>query len=428
MEWFKDQKFGLFMHWGFYSLWGICESWPLSPADTWARPDTMKPWIERNRDLARFSADYRALNRQFNPTQFSPEVWADAAKYAGMKYVCFTTKHHDGFCMFDTKTTDYKITHSSCPFHSNPRANVAKEVFDTFRKKDFGVWCYFSKSDWHVPYYWSPDFPVVDRNPNYDTHKHPQIWENFVKYTHEQMRELLSDYGKIDVLWLDGGQVRPPDQDIRMDEIAEFGRKLQPGLIIADRTVGGRHENFITPEQTVPDEPIEYPWESCITMGQTFSYKFNAEYKPARQLIHLLIDIVAKGGNLLLNIAPSPDGLFDQAALDRLREIGDWMAVNAEAIHGTRPLAPFKADNVCYTRKGDTAYAIILPEDGKANPGDSMTLRHIQPQDGTELRMLGVKKPLLWERKGNECKVVLPAETLPCCYAWVLSFELPCKA
>jgi len=424
MEWFKDQKFGLFMHWGINSVWGICESWPLSPADEWARPDTMKPWLERGKDIERFSSDYKALNKQFNPVKFNPESWADAAKYAGMKYVCFTTKHHDGFCMFDTKTTDFKITNPDCPFHSNTRANVVKEIFETFRQRDFGIWCYFSKSDWHVPYYWNPDLPVNDRNPNYDTHKHPELWEKFVKYTHSQITELLSDYGHVDVLWLDGGQVRPPDQDIRMDEIAEFGRKLQPGLIIADRTVGGKNENFITPEQTVPDEAIDFPWESCITMGPTFAYEFDSEYKPTRYLIHLLIDIVAKGGNLLLNIAPSPEGLFDETAIQRLHEIGDWMAINQEAIYGSRPIAPYKEGQICYTKKGNTVYALILADKCKEIPNESIILKSLLPREGTSIKMLGEEKELSWKHYGDYVEVKMPQHKLPCNHAWVLKYKI----
>lgn len=424
MNWFKDQKFGLFLHWGIYSVWGICESWPLSPTDKWARPDTMKPWIERDKNLVRFSSDYKALKEQFNPLKFNPAVWADAAKYAGMKYVCFTTKHHDGFCMFDTKTTDFRVTHPECPFHSQPNANIAKIIFETFRERDFGIWCYFSKSDWQNPHYWNPDLPVIDRNPNYSTHLHPELWEQFIKYTHSQIYELLSDYGHIDVLWLDGGQVRPPDQDIRMNQIAEFGRKLQADLIIADRSVGGRYENFITPEQIVPDKPIEYPWESCITMGSAFSYVFNDEYKSARYLIHLLIDVVAKGGNLLLNVAPSPEGLLDNTAISRLLEIGEWVTVNDEAIYCTRPVFPYKENNICYTQKEEMVYAFILAEKNQETPEKSILLQNLVPAKGTRVKMLGVEKDLIWEQKESFVEVKLPTRKLPCKHAWIVKFQI----
>ncbi len=424
LEWFQDQKFGLFMHWGINSVWGICESWPLSPADTWARTETMKPWIDRDRDLERFSADYRALIGHFNPVNFDPHKWATAASQAGMKYVCFTTKHHDGFCLFDTQTTDFRITHPNCAFHAHPRANATREIFDAFRQEAFGIWCYFSKSDWHSPHYWSPELPVVDRNPNYDTRRHPERWERFVQYTHAQLRELLGEYGPIDVLWLDGGQVQPPEQDIRMEEIAAFGRELQPGLIIADRTVGGPYENFVTPEQTVPEMPLDGPWESCVTMGPTFSYGFDDQYKDTRTLIHLLIDIVAKGGNLLLNIAPSPEGDFAPQAYERLREIGDWMAIHGEGIHGTRPIAPYQEGNIRFTRKGETAYAFVLEGGREPAIGQTITLRSLQPRDGETIRVLGMEAPLAWTRHDTHVEVHLPREWQPAAPAWCMTFPI----
>jgi alpha-L-fucosidase len=134
LEWFQDLRFGFFMHWGAYSQWGCIESWPLVEEDKWARPDDLKPWIERNKDFPRFFADYRALNTTFHPKRFDPEKWVQAAKAAGMKYVVFTTKHHDGFSMFDTRQTDYRTTHPSCPFHVDPRADVVKAVFDSLRR------------------------------------------------------------------------------------------------------------------------------------------------------------------------------------------------------------------------------------------------------------------------------------------------------
>ncbi len=210
LNWYQDLKFGFFMHWGLYSQWGCIESWPLVEEDAWARPDDLPCWVERGKDLQRFREDYWALNRTFNPAHFNPESWAAVAQQAGMRYVAFTTKHHDGFCMFDTRTTDFKVTAPECPFHSNPRANITRHVFEAFRQCGLAIDCYFSKSDWKSPYYWDPAFPAHDRNPNYDTHARPEHWAKFVEFTYRQIEELLSEYGPVDALWLDGGQVRPP--------------------------------------------------------------------------------------------------------------------------------------------------------------------------------------------------------------------------
>ncbi|MCL5099485.1 MAG: alpha-L-fucosidase, partial [Candidatus Omnitrophica bacterium] len=351
LEWFQDLKFGLMMHWGAYSQWGCIESWPLVEADTWARPDDLPAWVERGKDLARFKRDYWALPKTFNPVKFDPEVWASAAKEAGMKYVVFTTKHHDGFCMFDTRLTDYRITAPDVPFHTSARSNVVREVFSTFRKDGFAIGAYFSKADWHSPYYWSPDAPAHDRNPNYDTLAQPDKWAKFVQFVHGQIKELMTGYGPIDILWLDAGQVRSPQQDIHMDSLVSMARTYQPRLIVVDRTVGGRYENYRTPEQEVPQQPPPYVWETCMTMGNQWSYKPNDNYKSTHRLIQLLVDIVGKGGNFLLNIGPQPDGELPAAAVERLREIGAWMKVNGEAIYGTRAIAPFKDGQVVFTTK-----------------------------------------------------------------------------
>ncbi|HTE19574.1 MAG TPA: alpha-L-fucosidase, partial [Armatimonadota bacterium] len=302
LDWFQDQKFGLMLHWGPYSQWGAIESWPLVEEDKWARPDDLKAWVERNRDIERFKRDYWALNKTFNPTRFDPKKWATAAKGAGMKYVVFTTKHHDGFSMWDTRQTNYRITAPEVPYSRSPRPDVVREVFNTFRRAGFGIGAYFSKADWHHPDYWSPEAPARTRNPNYDTLARPEKWGRFVRFTHNQIEELMSGYGPIDILWLDAGQVRPPTQDLQMDRLVRMARGYQPDLIVVDRTVGGEHENYRTPEQEVPDKPLPYVWETCMTMGDQWSYKPDDRYKSTRQLIHLLVDVVAKGGNFLLNV------------------------------------------------------------------------------------------------------------------------------
>jgi alpha-L-fucosidase len=346
----QDYKFGLLMHWGPYSQWGVVESWSICPED--------EGWCERRGPYANnyfeYVKSYEGLQKTFNPTNFQPEKWASAAKNAGMKYMVFTTKHHDGFCMFDSKFTDYKITGKETPFHSNPRANVTKEIFNAFRKEGLWVGAYFSKPDWHNKDYWDPKFPPYDRNPNYDLNRYPEKWNAYKRFTQNQINELLSDYGKVDILWLDGGWVqpmtetsprwgyKPVHQDINMDSIAMEGRKKQPGLIVVDRAVEGPNQNYLTPEQQIPEKPLPYPWETCMTMGNSWSYVKNDQYKTSKQIAKNLALIISRGGNYLLNIAPGPSGDWDSMAYARLAEFGEWMKINQEAVYNTHPISPYE--------------------------------------------------------------------------------------
>ncbi len=299
LEAWQDLKFGLLMHWGPYSQWGVVESWSICAEDEgWCR--------RKSDDYTAYKKEYEGLKNTFNPVNFDPARWAEAAKNAGMKYVVFTTKHHDGFCMFDTRQTDYKITDPGCPFSSNPKANIAKNIFDAFRREGMWTGAYFSKPDWHCPDYWWPNFATPDRNVNYDIKTYPERWENYVQFTHNQIMELMSDYGKMDILWLDGGWVQKltdeqisryindpgykfqhyQSQDIRMDELVGKARAKQPGLIVVDRAVPGKNQNYLTPENEVPEHMLPYPWESCIISGGSWSWVPDAKYKSPQQVIH----------------------------------------------------------------------------------------------------------------------------------------------
>ncbi|MDN3548254.1 alpha-L-fucosidase [Mucilaginibacter aquaedulcis] len=416
----QDLKFGLFMHWGTYSQWGVVESWSICPED--------EGWTQRKGPYGAtyngYKAAYENLQTTFNPVKFNPEKWVKAAKDAGMKYVIFTTKHHDGFCMFDTKETDYKITSTKTPFSSNPRSNVTKEIFNAFRKDNFMIGAYFSKPDWHSENYWWPYFPPKDRNVNYDPKKYPERWQKFKDFTYNQIGELMTDYGKVDILWLDGGWVRPKssvdttidwqrgikfDQDIDMPKIAAMGRHKQPGLIVVDRTVSGQFENYTTPEQEVPEVPLDHPWESCITMGNSWSYVPGDHYKSVQQIVQLLVKIVSRGGNLLMNIGPGPDGDWDPVAYQRLQGIGEWIKINGEGIYGSKSVAPYSTGNVFYTqaKNNKAIYAFVLSEQEKVMLPSTITVKAAKPK---KITLLGSKQSLKWKQQNDEVVIKIPTD------------------
>ncbi|TDH28613.1 alpha-L-fucosidase [Segetibacter sp. 3557_3] len=416
LEQWRDLKFGMIIHWGLYAVPGIIESWSICSED----------WIERdsNSNYDEYKNWYWGLKKDFNPINFDPTQWAAAGKDAGMKYLVFTTKHHDGFCMFDTKQTDFKI--SNGPFASHPKANVAKAVFDAFREKDFMIGAYFSKPDWHSENYWWPKYATPDRNNNYDITRFPWRWNAFKQYTYNQLSELMHDYGSVDILWLDGGWVRPREtvnaevlswgapipkwsQDIDMPRIAAMGRKAQPGLLIVDRTVHGPYENYQTPEQRIPEKQLDYPWESCMTLADNWGFVPNDRFKSPAKIIHTLIDVVAKGGSLLLGIGPKPDGTLPPEAITRMAEIGTWLKRNGAAIYNTRTVKDYKQDSTYFTggEKSGKRYALVCLKQNELLT-TTITWNNNLPKQGTTIKLLQSGETIKWSTQGNQVKLTMP--------------------
>lgn len=406
LEWFQDQKLALMMHWGPYSQLGIVESWALSDADAnWSR--NCVDWEVTGE---KFKKQYFDLNKTFNPVRFEPEKWAEIAAEAGIRYLVFTTKHHDGFCMWDTKYSDYKITASDSPFHNHNYADICAHLFETFRKKGIGIATYFSKADWHIDSYWSDKYErgnYQHRGPSYNPIENPEEWERFVNFTHNQIHELGSQYGQIDIMWFDAGWVcKQNNQDIRLGEIIEKVRKFQPGMLCADRTVGGAYENYVTPEQCVPDEPLGIPWESCITLGTSFSFAYEDKYKLPREVVALLVDIVAKGGNLAINVGPQPDGRLPQGAIKSLKGLGTWLKVYGDAIYSTRVCAPYKKDGIAFTQKEGTVYAIQVFNDEADEVSSEVRIPY--EEEVSEITMLDSKEAVAFEKKDKGYLLHLP--------------------
>ena len=376
-EW-QDLKLGFMMHWGLYAQWGCVESWSICNEDWIVRErlgNDGRPILgTRDGDYYQYRQAYRNLNRTFKPRHFDPQGWAAAAQKAGMKYVVFTTKHHDGFCMFNSQHTDYSSTGPDCP----AQTDFTRGVVDAFRRSNMWIGLYFSKPDWHCDDYWAHEWATPDRNVNYTIANHPERWRRYQEFTYNQIHELTHNYGPVDILWLDGGWVRPAwsvneetrpwlgcsgqVQELDMGRVASIAREVNPQTLIVDRSVGGKYENYRTPEKQVPDTLLPYPWETCMTMGESWSYSPRDQYKSTRELIHLLVDIVAKGGNLLLNVGPDADGNLPAEALKRMEEMGHWLDKNGHAIYATRPLYPYCQGDKRYTQSkdGKRKYEITL--------------------------------------------------------------------
>jgi alpha-L-fucosidase len=353
VEWFRDAGFGLFVHWSQESQLGSV----FSHSMVGASEDFLK----------RFTED---LPRTFNPNKFDPQDWAVLAKLAGMKYVVFNTKHHSGFCMFDTATTDFNVMRT--PYGKDITAQIVK----AFREQGLGIGFYFSPDDFHWLY---KHYKLIQRMiPEVAPAQNPGLME----LDKGQIRELLMKYGSIDVLFLDG----PPAG------LKQLAWDIQPNILV---TRGAME----TPEQYIPATPLEGPWEVCLPMGTQWEYKpTNEIYMSGTELIYKLIETRAKGGNLLLAVGPRPDGQLPIEQEDRLREIALWNFVNGEAIHGVRPWVVANENDVWFTKRKDedTVYAFVkqIPP-WKFGTLRTLTLRSIQATKDTAITVLGQNDKVL---------------------------------
>lgn len=382
-EW-QDLKFGVLFHYGLYSKPGIVESWSICSEDV--------DWITRHGDLPydQYKQWYWSLKDSLNPVDFDPSEWARVMKRGGMKYMVFTTKHHDGFCTFDSHRTDFTIANG--PFASDPRRDMAKEVFQAFRDEGFAIGCYFSKPDWHTQWFWNDAYATPNRHINYKKERHPEWWRNYQDYTAGQLGELLGGrYGRFDILWLDGGWIK--GDDIGLDSIlAEARGGLHPGLIAVDRSIRGRNENYQTPERGIPETQLNYPWESCIPLSNDWGWVPDAPYKSPLKVLSTLVEVVAKGGSLLLGIGPTAEGAIERPVVERLEAIGDWLDANGEAVYSTVTTPIYRDGDVWFTRSadGEWTYAIYLPSEEGDMP-QSLEWRGNLPEGPMTLLSNGAK-------------------------------------
>ena len=348
-KWFSDARFGMFIHWGIYAI----------PA--------RGEWVKTQEKLS--DEKYQEYFDSFNPVDYNPLEWAKIAKNAGMKYVVLTAKHHDGFCMFDSKYTDYKVTNTPA------KRDLIKEYVEAFHSVGIKVGFYYSLIDWH-----HPEYPNVGNHPRKgdpEWDKKAYDFSKYIEYMHNQVRELLTNYDKIDIMWFDYSFDEYSGEKWEGTKLVKMVRKLQPGIII-DNRLGGNLEaehpetfagDFDGPEQIIPYKIVRdeigrpIPWESCITLNNHWGFAHDdGAYLSAKDVVRTLVNCVSKGGNLLLNVGPDARGNIPQKSINVLAEVGDWMNLNSESIYGCGPSSYEKPQWGYYTQKGDVIYAHFLQQ------------------------------------------------------------------
>ncbi len=409
---FHDAKFGMFIHWGPYSLASVEASWPL------LRPQA----------AGITEAEYRALPQRFNPVRYDPRAWVRLAKAAGQRYMVITSKHHDGFCMFDSLYTRYKITRT--PYGKDVLAMLAEAA----REEQMPLGFYYSPPDMDHPGFRDTSKPVSE---NWNGEPWRPEWPLYLEYMDLQLRELLTRYGDVFVIWFDGLSQQEKYAGTRFHKLIH---ELQPRTLINNRI--GLTGDYVTPEQRLPrgipvkgakvgntdpnDRGLEsappppdrfQPWETCMTINQTWGYNRNdTQYKSAAELIRTLIEIASRGGNFLLNVGPTPEGTIQPEFEERLRAIGAWLQVNGEAIYGTTygPLQNLPLGKT--TAKGKTIYLHVWPW-----PAENLVVEGLTAKVA-RVRALAGNQTLRFTQQGGRLSIS-PAGVTPDPIATVLALE-----
>ena len=366
MEWWRDARFGMFIHWGLYA----------QPAGEWKgeKIPGISEWIMANAKIP--VKEYEKLAETFNPVKYNAEEWVKLAKYAGMKYIVITSKHHDGFAMFHSKASPYNI-YDATPFHRDP----LKELADACKKYDIRLGFYYSEAqDWHEP---GGTYPTIEKGGfHWDPDLKREPLMNYIDgKAVPQVKEILENYGGLDILWWDTPYGMTEEAANKLKAVTD----QYPDLITNNRLYRPWPGDFSTPEQHVPPTGLDYDWEVCMTMNTSWGYKwYDENWKSAKDLVKMLVDIASKGGNFLLNVGPTAEGLIPEPSVERLKEIGYWMQQNGESIYGTSASPFFKLPwGRCTTRKvkdGTNYYLHVFdwPKDGLLTvPGFRANVRDV---------------------------------------------------
>lgn len=389
-SWYRDARFGMFIHWGPYSLRGFEASWPLFQG--------LIPMGE-----------YEALPSQFNPVKFDAEKIVKLALETGMKYIIFTTKHHDGFAMFDTKLSAYSIMNT--PYGKD----IVKQLVDACHRNGMKIGFYFSLCDWYHPQYRDKTKPFPAGCKPEEVNQ--ATWDQYLEFMKGQLRELCSNYGKIDIIWFDGGWERTAEQ-WKSAEIDSMIRLLQPEILINNRHLLDDKADFLTPEQFIPTATQMKLWETCMTINSTWAYNpYDHDYKSSRQLIHTLVRAVSGGGNFLLNVGPMPEGEIQRDFEERLGRIGEWLRKNGESIYGTRHGPARLYPGGFATVKGQRLF-VHLP-DGH----DGLLLLHGIKNKIASIAVQGFSQSIAFKQEGLRTVIRIPYEAMDP-YNTVVALEL----